>query len=368
MKRILIIFPDPHLPYSPTILNLYQSLKDHFHVTILNFENRQFKKIKNPDIKYLQIPFLQKKFHGIVNKFSIGFGQVIMAHIKRKLVRRFIKDYAFDQYIVTDLIGLWFVKGLPLHPVHLVSLELTFNTIYFKSRVDVSQLASILVQSPERLDFVAQNFPHPVFFLQNAPVFQYDLVKNKIEPERNHFIFSGTASARFGIFQCLDFLMLYKEFSMTLIGNIPEVERDIIQNKYNLLIKENRLKIETRYYSTSEMLVEVGKYRIGFCFYDFSFPEINNVNYRTAPSGKMFTYFAAGVPVIGINIPGLNPVKEFNAGLLIEELSPETIALAIQSIEEDYEAKVHGCYKAATFFSFDTRVKPFIGFVKQVGV
>jgi glycosyltransferase involved in cell wall biosynthesis len=365
MQKILIIFPDPHLPYSPTILNLYEALKDQFCVTILNFENRQFKKIANPDVQYLRIPFLQKKLHGIINTLSLDFGRVVMSFIKRNLVKQYLKHRSFNHYIVTDLIGLWFIKGLECKSIHLVSLELTFNTVCFKKKVNINQLSSILIQSKERLDFVGPNFSGHVYYLQNAPVFQPKLMDVKTNPAQNHFIFSGTATAQFGIFQCLDFLLKYPQFKMTMIGNIPEAERAVINSKYKLLIEEGRLLIESRYFSSSEMLLEVSKYRIGFCFYDFSFPEIDNINYRTAPSGKMFTYFATGVPVIGVNIPGLKPILDFDAGVLIDNFSPETIFNAVNLIEEDYDSKVNGCYEAAKYFSFDTRVKSFVDFLNK---
>ena len=363
MQKILIIFPDPHLPYSPTILNLYESLKDQFNVTILNFENKQFKKIDNPGIQYLRVPFLKKKFFGIINKVSREYGRVVMAYIKRDLVRKFLKEHSFDQFIVTDLISLWMLQGKIDLPIHLVSLELTFNTVNFKAKVEINRLASILIQSKERLDFVAPAFSKPVFYLQNAPVFQPSLLDAKKEPMKNHFIFSGTATAQFGIFQCLDFLLKYPTFKMTLIGNVPDAEKGVIYAKYKNLIEQGKLIIESRYFSSAEMLKEVSKYRIGFCFYDFSFPEIDNINYRTAPSGKMFTYFATGVPVIGVNIPGLKPITDFNAGELIDDLSPDAILAAVESIEMDFDKKVEGCLEAAKYFSFDTRVQPFVEFL-----
>ena len=36
-KKILIVFPDTHLSYSPSTLNLYDSLSETFEVTIITF-------------------------------------------------------------------------------------------------------------------------------------------------------------------------------------------------------------------------------------------------------------------------------------------------------------------------------------------
>lgn len=366
MQKILILFPDAHLPYSPTILNLYETLKQCFAVTVLNFENRQYKKINNQDITYLKIPFFKKKVFGIINRISIKYGTIVMAYIKKQLVKSYLKKYSFDQYIVTDFIGLWMVQDMQVSPIHLVSLELTFNTIYFKDRVDINKLSSLIIQSKERLNCIAPRYPGQVFYLQNAPVFHQRLVDAKGAPFNNHFIFSGTGSAKFGFFQCLDFLHQHPIYRMTMIGNIPDAERKIISTKYNYLIEESRLIIDANYYSAPALLAEVGKYQIGFCFYDFSFPEINNINYLTAPSGKMFTYFAAGVPVIGINISGLQPVVDYNAGVLINDLAPASILEAVERIKSNYDLMVQGCFEAAEYFSFELRVNAFLQFIKKI--
>jgi hypothetical protein len=363
MKKVLIIFPDPHLPYSPTILNLYEYLKKEFDVTIVNFENRQFRKLDNPDIVYLSIPILQKKIFGFINKFSKNYGKIVMAFIYKGLLHRFLRNKNFEKFILTDPISLWLLPKGVKGSKHLVSLELTFNTNYFIKRVHLNYLSSIIIQSKERLDFVAPHFSNPVFYVQNAPVFSAGFLQKKI-PDAGHFIFSGSAIPQFGIFQTLDFINSYSEYKITIIGNVPERIRNKILQRYENLYNQKRLLIESKYLSADEMLESVSHFRIGFCFYDFSSPAINNINYKTAPSGKMFTYFATGVPVIGINIPGLKPIEDFNAGVLIDDMKPETIESAVRKIEENYETLVKGCFKAAEYFSFDKRVEPFIHLLK----
>jgi hypothetical protein len=281
------------------------------------------------------------------------------------LVKSFLAGKHFDHNIVTDPIGLWMVTGLRIKNIHLLSLELTFNTDYFIKKVNIHTLSSIVIQSKDRLEYLSNDFKGPVFFLQNAPVYKSELVEATIVKKTNHFVFSGTASEQFGIFYCLAFLKKYTDTKMTIIGKVPPTEMETIQRDYTNLIDESRLIIPGKYLEAEDMIREVSQYEAGFCFYDFSFPEINNINYKTAPSGKMFTYFAASVPVIGIDIPGLNPVLEFNAGVLVRNLQPDTLFEAINTIRENYTNMKDGCKKAAAHFSFDSMVIPFIQFLKE---
>ena len=70
--------------------------------------------------------------------------------------------------------------------------------------------------------------------------------------------------------------------------------------------------------------------------------------------------------MIGIDIPGLQCVRDFNAGILIQNLEPESIAMALTEIEKDYEAYVENCFKAAEHFSFDKAVAPLVNDLRSI--
>ena len=126
------------------------------------------------------------------------------------------------------------------------------------------------------------------------------------------------------------------------------------------LLGEERLKIDTNYLEMDALVEFLKAFRIGFCFYDTRFDFYDRFNYHTAPSGKMFTYFASGVPVICNNLPGLRVVEEFGAGVLIEDLDAGSILSAIQKIEANYDYYAQNCLKAAAHFSFEESLQPFI--------
>ena len=118
-------------------------------------------------------------------------------------------------------------------------------------------------------------------------------------------------------------------------------------------------------YIPDEDVVEfISGYEIGFCFYNFDYAWINNFNYLSAPSGKLFKYLAAGIPVICNKTIGFAFVDEFECGLQIEKFDPGTIQAAIDMIRNNYDHYVHGAVTAAEHFSFDKAVQPFINFAK----
>jgi hypothetical protein len=86
----------------------------------------------------------------------------------------------------------------------------------------------------------------------------------------------------------------------------------------------------------------------------------------SGPSGKMFNYFAAGVPVIANEILGFEPVREAGASVLIpnsiveSEQGPAAIYTAAQTIYNDYSKYLNGCYQAAKRYNFKRTITPYI--------
>jgi len=107
----------------------------------------------------------------------------------------------------------------------------------------------------------------------------------------------------------------------------------------------------------------LNSFEIGFCFYDTRYEHINNFNYNTAPSGKLFKYYAAGVPVIGSNIAGLQSIDEFQTGIRVKNYTPKEILNACETIQANYQFYYQNCLKAAEHFSFDKMIKPFLEYI-----
>ncbi len=162
----------------------------------------------------------------------------------------------------------------------------------------------------------------------------------------------------------LKFIKTYSGFSLTFKGSILPDAKEYINTNYADQVTNKTIVLNDKYMESKDMLSFMAAYEIGFCFYDLSIPEINTFNYRTAPSGKMFAYLAAGVPVIANNLEGLKVVEDFEAGILINDLEPQTIFNAINTIKSNYDFYKNNCFKAAQHYSFDKNVAPFVEFLK----
>lgn len=366
-KTICIIYPDWFLPFSPTTLNLKNELSKTFEVTIVAFYPFTCSFINDPDIKYFKKKmFLFKVFNKILQYiFKVKLYSDRYAIWQKIHLFFYFLFKRYDHLIAIDLISLWFVKYLKKSNIHLLSLELTANTINYKEKVNINQLVSIIIQSETRLEFLTgNNFKGPVFYIQNSPNFNPD--QTHFAPNSNKLIYTGTAIKEFGVLHYLNFLDQFPGYQLFIQGIVHEEEREIIDKKYNHLILQDRLIINSEYLSTADLIDYLSNFRIGFCFYDLSYEAINNFNYLTGPAGKMFTYFAAGVPVIGNNIPGLSPIAQFKAGILIDDLNPSAIINAINEIELNYEFYSANCIKAAQHFDFHANCNKFINYLNTI--
>lgn len=361
-QNIAIIFTDQHLAYAPTIHNLFACLSSLADVKILALRPISFPELNLTGIEYIDI--IAKRFESKIFKAksylrldkTIDFDEVI-------LLRRFqevINNGKFDKFIAVDFQSLYIAQKL-IHDkeIHFLSLEIVPSP--WKNKVDLGNVESVFIQTKERYDYVFQgSFRHPVFYVQNAPIYRHFTLP--INRDKNIMLHAGTAQPIFGVYPILNFVNK-TPYCVHFKGFVtPDVKIEINKLYVDLLCSDE-VTIDENYSSEDEIIPYISKYRIGFCFYDFVYPQVNNFNYETAPSGKMFKYFAAGVPVIGIDIPGLSYIRDFDTGVLIKDLSSSSILKAIESVEKDYDAKVRNCLKLARELSFDSCVQPYIDFI-----
>ncbi len=367
-KKILIIFPYEWLAFSPTVINLYDVLTKVSDVTIVTLEPYYFsnQRMENRKVDYVHVPeslvhaadklgmFASKVAHKLTR-----FSWILRIDFKRGLIAILFLwkslKHRRDAIIGTDALGYW-VAHLMSRESHWLSLEIREDDM-FLGLVDKGKIRSVVIQSEERYRhlFPANNIEH--FIVQNAPIYQLQINRTH---ERKGLIYCGTAVPGFGLFYYLGFISEFSDFALTLRGAIPSNIREQVQNEYSHLITQRRLVIDDSYLDQTMITKYLTQFRIGFCFYDISDAFFNSFNYLSVPSGKLFSYFAAGVPVIGSDIPGLLPVKDFNAGILTNDYSPESIHAAIEVIEGDFDRYSANCYRAAEYFSFDKSVAPFV--------
>jgi glycosyltransferase involved in cell wall biosynthesis len=374
--KILLIFPEEHLSYSPTTLNVFRELQKHYETTVITFapSKRSKKRIEDKGVIFIETPTWHRYFlkplliiHSLFQKKTnykllkkIGLSSFYRLFLLKTQVKPFIKSH---EIIAIDFISAWLCQEVFDKKIHYLSLEI-FEGDPFFMMIDNSKLKSVFIQNEDRYNFIFKHKQLNTFYIQNAP--EYIPFKTLSANERKGLLFLGSAEIGFGIYSCLDFIKQYPEFTLTIKGPMLNDVKETIHSKYGDLISKQRLIIDSNYIEQSELASYLNKFRIGFCFYDTRQPKMDRFNYYTAPSGKLFQYHASGIPVIASDLPGLNSVRNYHTGVMIPNLTPETIYQAIQTIEANYDIMVENSFVAADFYDFTKSIKPYVEVFKQV--
>jgi hypothetical protein len=271
MKKILIVFPSAILSFSPSTLNLFDSLSKFFDVTILTLEpdsNFSSQKILNNKIIYLTLPRLsaltifRAGLRRVYKEFGLKNNNFLLS--TRTAIAIINKIKKFDgEIIAIDFFALWCAK-MANKKAHLLSLEL-FESDVYKDSCSINDIKSVIIQSEERYEFLFGNQEIKTFFVQNSPNYIDEQI-NFSERKKTELIFCGSALPGFGIFNCLEFLEDFPEYRLTIKGAVPPSVQNLIKEYFSDLIKQNRLIINNEYLSPSELNSYVASFRIGFVF------------------------------------------------------------------------------------------------------
>ncbi len=376
MKKVLIIFSDIHLPYSPTVLNLFYELKKHCEVTLFCPEPEDWfsvQKVEDPGIVYFkpEVSLAPNPglFARVINKITNRFSppptseSLLLQSLSTPKTEKLIEVIEeFDgEIIAVDFLSLWCTQQAG-KKAHFLSLEINENDRY-RDACDLSLIKSVLIQSIERFKKLFKDLEPNYFIVQNAPHYINFLPNYKIRKQTD-LIFCGSATLEFGIVTCLEFLKDYPEYRLTINGAMPKASLTVINSFFKDLIYEKRLIINDKYLDPTSLTHYVSQFRIGLAFYDFyRFEHIRSFNYFTAPSGKVFQYLNSGVPVIGNNLPGFHFIHQKKTGALISHLSSLAIKSAIDTIESEYDEIAKNAKDASFDFDFSKNVSQFIDFL-----
>lgn len=371
-RKMIIITANDFLAYQPSILNLYDFLSPFFDISIISFEPDYIGKQKPADrnIIFLKIPFFLK---WVVSKFDFLLQMmtrmlsVIFKGLEHKVLYyhklqyhylgRFLREIKTDEVLAVDIPALYVTQQV-FGKCHFFSLEI-YPDDPFRKKIKIEDILSVVIQNKERYDHLFPGLTLPVFYIQNAPVFSEDMIRSYA---RKDIVWAGSIVRQFAVLECIGFVKQYPSYHLLLKGGGDRKTLQFIQTHYQELMNSGILTIDQTYLGSRELIDLLAHCRIGICFYSWRL--INgSINYQTAPSGKLFMYLAAGLPVVACNIPGFQFIREFGAGILIDDYKPETILDAIGLIEKDYERYSQACYLAAREYSFDRASRPFIDFL-----
>ena len=370
-KKVTILFNGIHLAYSPTVIGLYDLLSKQFDVVIIaeSPSNSDFKRLTNRKVIYRERLSNKNRLRFYRRLFDLrSIFDPEIAALKRMrfhtdliydftLVRKTLAAESPDFIIAVDFRYLFYAQVLE-KKVEFLSLEIVPNDEFYE-RCDLENINSVVIQTKERYEHLFKDREYKTFLVQNAPVF----TKPENRPHRSGLVYCGTAWNPFGFFHCLEFLRAFPEYTLNVKGALPSEARAKMETDYQDLIGSERLIFDSDYLDDGAVVDYLRQFKTGFCFYNFELEWINNFNYRSAPSGKMFKYLAAGVPVVGQDILGLKPVEEFDCGVLIKDLEPATIKKAVEKIDERFDYYSQNALKAAAHYSFDKTTKPFIDYL-----
>lgn len=368
-KHICILYPYGYLPYSPTVINLYDQLASRFRVTIV-CSNRE---LDNADAlgerNICRVSYdreaLYKAARSVLRVLRVlgmvtpGSGMSLEEFLRLKSLKRSLDNLDPDEIIAVDIPMLWTAQRASRRPIHFLSLELRKTGDFVN--VDTNRVASVLIESPERLRYVFGERDVRAFFVPVSPVY-VNLSKPPTAP--GSLLYFGSATGPFGLYSCLHFLSHNPGFVLTIRGIVkPQTFENIVMS-YPELLDEGRLTIEREYIAEEKVLEYISGFRIGLCFYDTRFEEAANFHFRNVNSQKVYRYLAGGVPVVANRLEGLKAVEEYEAGILVDDMSPASIRSAIDRIEQDYDRYVGNCFRAAEHFSFDRHLQPFVQYLE----
>lgn len=345
-KRVLIVFPDEWLQYSPSIINLNECFSDNNYTKVIYLDNGFFKNddiVANPErIRVGKwIPYLFRK--------TIGLKVYKILRLFFILLKIKLFEKRYDHVIAIDSAGylparLFFSKTI------FFSLEVE-KSRYFKA-CQLLGIDKLIIQTKERKDYLIGDDEFiEVFYIQNAPIIDHSKVFN-FKHKQKKILYMGNIDFRYGLEQFIDSIKsLDDSYSLTLKGIKSENFFKMLNEKYSDLISSGRLNFDFSYTEQSGIIDYVSDFFIGITGYDIQLAKLD-YNYFSSPAGKLFNYYAAGVPVIGINIDGLKSVRDFNTGILLDEVADNNVKKAIKNIEIDYENISQNCLKAAETFDF----------------
>jgi glycosyltransferase involved in cell wall biosynthesis len=362
-KHLLIIFPDEWLSHCPTVLNLVKCLSDVFDIRVIAIDDGCYKnnELNDDRFKFIKInPLLARYF---LRRIIVLY-RLIRAILLFMAVLNYRKTAPVDCVLGVDSAGLWVAQNI-FKRSHFLSLEIK-KDLFFKLCAR-NQIASIAIQTKARCDFLFPQSVTNMFIIPNAPIVDKSATPGYADRSYNgNMILLGNLTASHGLFQCIETLRHNngKELSLTLKGIVyHKKDRQELLRLYRPLFARRRLILDESYTAQEELVNYLSGFSIGFCLYDFSLISKGDFNYISCPSGKLFNYLAAGLPVIGTDIIGLQPVQEFQAGILLKDLSVKSIQSAIDQIADNFVKYHRNALKASESFDFAEAVKPYRKFL-----
>lgn len=359
LKTALIVFPDEWLQYSPSVLNMYKCLSENYNTKVIYVDNERFDN-KNLVANYKKITIW--KITAYLSRKTFGYKLYKTIRLFFTLFFTKLFDKKYNLVIAIDSSG------------YLVTRFYYKNTIYFSLETEkdnyfkLSQLMGIntlIIQSEERKNFLVGNSDTTqVFYIQNAPILE-EKIEFPLQQKNKRILYMGNIDFGYGLEQFIDCISgLNEDYTLTLKGIRNEKFYAHLEKKYSSLLLSKKIVFDFEYVPQEKIIEYVSNYYMGITGYDLELAK-KSFNYFSSPAGKLFNYYAAGVPVIGIDIIGLKSVVDFNTGVLLNEVTPQNVKNAILAVEKEYSVHANNCLTAAKEFDFKKSFDKFINTIEE---
>lgn len=355
-SKVCILFPDDWATYSPTLVRLVERLRRDADVSAFVMDTGRF------DLA----PLDPRVFHRVgvpsrlarLLRITATWRPFRILRLARA-ARRCARD---SRHIVAvDADGAWAATLLGRR-FHFLSLEIAR---WSSARWLVPARAlSITIQSQERLDF---QFPPtsgkrpPVFLVQNAPPAPPeapDPGRRRESLDAPRIVYMGNIIPGHGVDAMLALARAWPQVRLTLHGPVSASYESSILSGNQDLVASGRLELSKAFLADDRIPAFLAGFDIGICLYDLSGRQRHDFNYLSSPSGKMFNYFAAGLPVLASPVTGLSPVSEFEAGIQARSNEATDLVAAARQIAARYGSYREGARRAAVAFDFERSVAP----------
>jgi glycosyltransferase involved in cell wall biosynthesis len=353
-NNITIVFSDYWVDFSPSLLNTVSYLREKEHEIKLIFIGRSdfsvSKIIKKVDCDALILPRIVFRAFALFRCLDcLKCVLLIYLLIKNRKFSQNGKIIAFDSvaYIAT----FFFDKKKRIY----YSLEVKQSL--FTRLVRFVGVNTIIIQSKERNNYL--NIRHEAhFFVQNSP--RKCLKKfEKNSLNRRGLLFFGNVKKEHGVLECIEASSLSAPLTIKSMNSPSDIFINKIISKYTWKIKEGSLVIIYDYFKEDELLEFIQQFEIGLCFYDLKHKYRKDFNYLSSPSGKIFSYLSAGVPVISSPIIGLESLVDRKAVIFIDDITPSSIVAAVDKIRNDYKTFSEAAQRAGCDNNFDNGFSKF---------
>jgi hypothetical protein len=343
----LIVFPNPWILYSPSILNFVEMLRlQNNRVLVLFISTEQEQVLKLGDAyKAVYIkPRLLRNLNRLrlLNFFTFFILFYFIHRLKRKC--------KFKNVVGVDIIS-YLVLRSRFTKVKFYSLEINKYLISKLIKLIIRPNLAI-TQNLMRKDYMFSRKVNTII-LPNAPILTpRTMVKRSYS---GRLVYLGNLIKNHGIEECIQVLYLFSNEILT-VKSFHNTNLDYFNSlmlKYKELVDQGRLIFNFEYINQNKINDYLSSsFDVGVCLLNSELIKSGDFNYLSGDLGKAHNYIAAGLPILGSKTIGMQFIETFKAGILIDNTSTMNIKNAILDIETNYEELSKNAFLASERFDF----------------